>query len=74
MLPAVGSIWVWEPDVRHAQEVAKVVEVKWNGEEWWVASTPVPCVGHILPWEDTVVWNSLDRWWESAHEVVMTRG
>lgn len=35
-IPRVGSRWVWEIDNPGACELIEVVEVKWNGEEWWV--------------------------------------
>src|SRR2546430_1190740 len=37
-IPAVGSRWVWEIDKPWARELIEVVEVKWNGEEWWIAT------------------------------------
>lgn len=35
-LPVVGTRWVWEPDLPHARELVEVLDVTWNGEEWWV--------------------------------------
>jgi hypothetical protein len=35
-IPKVNSRWIWEPDKPHARTKITVVEVKWNGEEWWV--------------------------------------
>lgn len=37
-VPEVDSVWVWELDAPHARCLIRVVEVRWNGEEWWVKS------------------------------------
>jgi hypothetical protein len=44
-VPEVGSVWVWELGAPHACCLIRVVEVRWNGEEWWVrtdALLPAP--------------------------------
>lgn len=43
-VPAVGSKWLWASDQQPYPFGARerdvtVVEVKWNGEEWWVRTT-----------------------------------
>lgn len=38
-------MWVWELDAPHARCLIRVIEVRWNGEEWWVrteALLPAP--------------------------------
>lgn len=63
LVPRVGSIWHWEPMSSTATQRVKVVETKWNGEEWWIASVP----SNVLGWhDDRVAWNDLDRWVEAA--------
>jgi hypothetical protein len=51
-----GSVWCWEPLKPHATETARIVETRWNGEEWWIKS-----VGH-----SGETWNTLDRWVEAC--------
>lgn len=60
-LPEVGSKWIWEKGNPHAHCNVRVVEVTWNGEEWWVQS-------ELTDGKDTgkQYWNELDRWWEAA--------
>ena len=54
--PEVGSRWIWEPDKPQAREECVVVEVEWNGEEWWV-KTKGPIGAY---------WNDLSRFWEAC--------
>jgi hypothetical protein len=54
--PDVGSSWLWEPDRPHAYSVIEVLEVKWNGEEWWVRTSG----------GDRGYWNDLGRFWEAV--------
>ena len=71
--PEVGSWWDWysgktarplladddwKPEP--AYERVKVVEVKWNGEEWWVR-TDGPRFG--------LKWNDLGLFWENIKDV-----
>lgn len=75
--PRPGTLWVWEPTLPHARAVLKVLEVKWNGEEWWVKTET------LTPHKDTfgyhgldpnVAWNDLSRFWEACHHVATNAG
>lgn len=72
-LPGVGSIYVWELDVPHACELIKVVEVFWNGEEWWVRTENLhsrTLVNSFYPRHaDAVQLNDLGRFWEAVTPV-----
>lgn len=66
--PAVGSKWLWEPTKPWAYEPIEVVEVKWNGEEWWVRTE---ARGGMYWWFRPIVtgsicWNDLSRFWEAV--------
>ncbi len=54
--PAVGSTWIWERDKPHAREHVSVLEVRWNGEEWWVQTRS----------QRGDYWNDLSRFWEAC--------
>lgn len=56
-LPTIGSVWVWEPEKPHAREIVTVVDVSFNGDEWWVSSRNA---------DDVLARNSLDRWVEAT--------
>jgi uncharacterized protein YacL (UPF0231 family) len=43
---------------KHAFVVVEVIEVKWNGEEWWVESRGVD--------SRESYWNTLGRWIEAT--------
>lgn len=65
-VPKVGSVWVWELDAPHARCLVRVVEVRWNGEEWWVkteALLPLP-----LP-TTSMVYNDASRFAEAVTPV-----
>jgi hypothetical protein len=71
-LPGVGSIYVWELDVPHACELIKVVEVFWNGEEWWVRTERLhaPLANLWYPPNPAAVQlNDLSRFWEAVTPV-----
>lgn len=54
-VPQVGSVWVWELDDPLARCLIRVVEVRWNGEEWWIrtdALLPAPYQGTRLCYND----------------------
>ena len=57
-VPAVGSVWCWEPLKPWAVEVVQVMDVRWNGDEWWITSRSVTS-GEEYP-------NSLSRWVEAT--------
>ena len=74
-LPRKGTRWVWEADASHAISLIEVVEVFWNGEEWWVRTRsllpPVRRVGitaFVDPDPPTDV-NDLSRFWEAVTPV-----
>lgn len=54
--PAIGSTWIWELHKPHARERVEVSDVRWNGEEWWVATDN----SHGRHWND------LSRFWEAS--------
>ncbi len=59
--PEVGSKWVWGRTQARwfpfgNKEPVTVVEVKWNGEEWWVRTRG----------PRGVFWNDLTVFWEGV--------
>jgi len=56
LLPRPGSRWIWEPDKGYAREEVTVIEVKWNGEEFWILGETSR--GRF--------WNDLGRWIEAT--------
>ena len=63
--PAARSRWIWEPGKPWARETITVIEVRWNGEEWWVlAQADSRCCGYAVPGEP--YWNDLSRFWEAV--------
>lgn len=72
-LPGIGSIWVWELDSPSARELIEVVEVFWNGEEWWVRTkTLLPNLTFPGSGRDTAL-NDVGRFWEACTPVRQTR-
>lgn len=67
--PQVGTRWVWEIDRPHARELIEVVEVRWTGEEWWVATKPLLRNPAYPPTGRDVEWNDLGRFWEAVTPV-----
>jgi hypothetical protein len=55
--PKIGTQWIWEPNKPHAYAHVEVVEVKWNGEEWWIG---------LRDLGGDRYWNDLDRFWEAC--------
>ena len=60
--PDMGSEWIWGKAKARwfplgPKEHVTVVEVKWNGEEWWI-QTRGP---------RGVFWNDLSVFWQSVH-------
>ncbi len=41
-VPVLNTLWVWEPRNADACALVRVVEVMWNGEEWWVRAERWP--------------------------------
>lgn len=58
VVPKVGSVWIWEPDLPHVRECVVITTVKWNGEEWWVESENQR--------DGSRCWNELGRWVEAT--------
>lgn len=77
--PRPGTLWVWEPDTP-ARALVKVIEVKWNGEEWWVITESL--LPRCDPWPPVTdpkynpnyAWNDLSRFWEACHHVATNAG
>ena len=68
--PKVGSMWVWEPSIHSARALIEVVEVKWNGEGWWVKTkTLLPSTFYNFD-ENKEIWNSLSRFFEACVPVL----
>ena len=68
--PRPGTFWAWEPARPHAATLVKVSRVRWNGDEWWVATIPAGA-------EDPLPgahWNNLSRFWEACHHVAARAG
>ena len=57
--PPVGSWWRW----RGSGERTRVVDVHWNGEEWWVRTVLYDPPGADPRWNDlTVFWEQVEPW------------
>lgn len=73
-LPGIGSIWVWELDTPHTRELIQVVEVFWNGEEWWTRTRALLPRREGLPGEaEPTFLNDVGRFWEAVTPVRQTR-
>lgn len=65
-LPGIGGIFVWEIDKPAARALIEVVDVFWNGEEWWVRTNvllpdvPDDAAEHL---------NDVARFWEAVTPV-----
>lgn len=67
-LPKIGTRWMWEIDKAHARELIEVIEVFWNGEEWWVLTkTLLP--NWSIPPSTGAHLNDLSRFWEAVTPV-----
>jgi hypothetical protein len=64
-IPAIGSRWVWEIDRPQARCLIEVVEVKWNGEEWWVATRSL-LADLVYPGGGGLHWNDVGRFHEAV--------
>jgi hypothetical protein len=70
--PRVGSHWVWEIDHPSARELVEILEVKWNGEEWWVKTKSL--MKDALNYNrSNECWNDLSRFWEASSAVAKPR-
>jgi hypothetical protein len=71
-VPKLGSRWVWEIDKPHACALLEVIEVIWNGEEWWVRTQalwePVPAA-LLRPSAGPIALNDVGRFWEAVTPV-----
>jgi hypothetical protein len=72
-IPRIGSRWVWEIDSDASRELIEVVEVKWNGEEWWVKTLGMAAKARHLPGltepGEGAHWNDLGRFAEAVTPV-----
>lgn len=72
-LPIPGSRWVWEVDSPGACCLIEVIEVRWNGEEWWIRTrrlwdaTPGPLRAPASV--DPIALNDLNRFWEACSPI-----
>jgi hypothetical protein len=71
-IPVIGSRWVWEIDQERGRALIEVLEVFWNGEEWWVRTrtlpeAPIPMLAPLTDTQDHL--NELDRFWEAVTPV-----
>jgi hypothetical protein len=62
-LPHNNTRWVWEIDKDHARCIVEVMEVRFNGEEWWVTTRHLP---EVRGRDIGRAWNTLDRFWEAV--------
>ena len=68
--PKVGTHWVWEIDKPHARQLVEVVEVTWNGEEWWVLTRRLLGGGMASAFpEKRDAMNDLGRFWKAVTPV-----
>lgn len=65
-VPEVGTEWFWVEESGRREEI-KVLEVKWNGEEWWVRTTAG------LDSSKTY-WNDIGVFWEHALRKYINEG
>lgn len=72
--PRVGSRWVWEIDLPHARALVEVVEVRWNGEEWWVRNRVLLGSDMFGRPAKPLAWNDLSRFWEACTAVAARPG
>lgn len=72
--PRTGTLWVWEPVT--APALIKVLEVRWNGEEWWIKTVSLAdyTTPPALRRPAAENWNDLSRFWEACHHVAMHAG
>ena len=70
--PVVGSYWAWMGEIPPV--LTRVTKVRWNGEEWWVATRAL--AGEVLPGSflPRVYWNDLNVFWEQCHAVAAEPG
>lgn len=71
-VPAIGSVWVWEIDKSWACELLEVVEVEWNGEEWWVTTRRLHDTLANSTYSTNLIlreFNTLDRFLEATTHV-----
>jgi len=69
--PRLHTYWVWEIHEPKARELVEVVEVKWNGEEWWVGTFTLLDNPAYPPTGRDVEWNDLGRFWEACSPVIL---
>lgn len=67
-VPEVGSVWVWELDAPWACCLIRVVEVRWNGEEWWVKTVAL-LPAHLRVLDDDPYCSDADRFAEAVTPV-----
>lgn len=75
-LPKAGSCWIWEIGSAYGRTLCQVVEVKWNGEQWWVylrklrTDIPIGARAEDLGPEPSEAYpNEISRFWEAATPV-----
>ena len=68
--PKIGSRWVWEPDLPYAIAVIEVVEVIWNGEEWWVKTKDLLGNNAYPPTGRETELNDLSRFFEACRPIL----
>lgn len=72
-LPGIGSVWVWELDSPYARALLEVVDVFWNGEEWWVRTKTLLPKVELLGEDEPTNLNDVGRFWEAVTPVRQTR-
>lgn len=71
LVPKIGTRWMWELDSTYARALVEVVEVVWNGEEWWVRTKTLLPVPLDFPGRSPETHlNDLGRFWEACVPVL----
>lgn len=71
-LPKAGTRWIWEIDKPHARELLEVVDVFWNGEQWWVRTKRLGARIRVLGFDrepEGGYLNELGRFWQAVTPV-----
>lgn len=71
-LPHNNTRWVWEIEKSLARSLIEIVEVRWNGEEWWVKTRTLPTSpdpSDPSNYDGKEYSNTLDRFWEAVTPV-----
>jgi len=75
-IPSPGGLWVWEARDPASRALIEVVQVEWNGEEWFVRARVQNCggqlpfaVAQLMPATGDEHTNDLSRFFEASTPV-----